>query len=277
MNERRASELVAVLAEPFSAFGRHASLTRELTKRDILGRYRGASFGLLWAILSPFLMLLIYAVAFGSIFKSRWPQQVEGGPSYALIMFAGLIVHGFFTECLSRAPGLIVGNANYVKRVVFPLEILPWPMVMSAFFHAGVSMFVLLGLQLIQVGPPPWTFVFFPLVLAPLALLCAAIGWLFASLAVYLRDISQITGVLSAAMLFLSSALVPVEVISTDYQFLFRMNPLTFIIDQMRDVTLWGVMPDWIGLGAYAAVSLMICFLCYGWFRATRSGFADVL
>lgn len=277
MSTPPANSWVAILVEPFSAFYRHASLTNELTKRDILGRYRGASFGLLWAILSPFLMLLIYAVAFGSIFKSRWPQQVEGGPSYALIMFAGLIVHGFFTECLSRAPGLIVGNASYVKRVVFPLEILPWPMVMSAFFHAGVSMLVLLGLQLIQVGPPPWTFVLFPLVLVPLALLCAAIGWLFASLAVYLRDISQITGVLSAAMLFLSSALVPVEVISPDYQFLFRMNPLTFIIDQMRAVTLWGLMPDWIGLGAYAVASLIMCFLCYGWFRATRSGFADVL
>ena len=277
MSDRPPSELFAVFTEPFSAFRRHASLTRELTKRDILGRYRGASFGLLWAILSPFLMLLIYAVAFGSIFMSRWPQQVEGGPSYALILFAGLIVHGFFSECLSRSPALIVGNASYVKRVVFPLEILPWPMVLSGFFHAIVNMLVLLGLQLIQTGPPPWTFVFFPLVLLPLALLCAAVGWLFASLAVYLRDIAQITAVLSAAMLFLSSALVPVEGISPDYQFLFRLNPLTFIIDQMRAVALWGQMPDWTGLGIYALVSLMICFLCYGWFRATRSGFADVL
>jgi lipopolysaccharide transport system permease protein len=277
MSDRPASSVVAVLTEPFSAFRRHASLTVELTRRDILGRYRGASFGLLWAILSPFLMLLIYAVAFGSIFKSRWPQQVEGGPNYALIMFAGLIVHGFFTECLTRAPALIVGNASYVKRVVFPLEILPWPMVLSAYFHAVVNMLVLVGLQLIQVGPPPWTFIFFPLVLVPLALLCVAIGWLFASLAVYLRDISQITGVLSAAMLFLSSALVPVESISSDYQFIFRSNPLTFIIDQMRAVTLWGQLPDWTGLGIYALVSLAICFLCYGWFRATRSGFADVL
>ena len=89
--------VAAFLAEPFSAFGRHWSLTRELTKRDVLGRYRGASFGLLWSVLSPFLMLLVYTVAFGSIFKSRWPQQVEGGPDYTLILFVGLIVHGFFT------------------------------------------------------------------------------------------------------------------------------------------------------------------------------------
>lgn len=277
MSRHLAGHLSACLFEPFSAFRRHRSLTIELTKRDILGRYRGASFGLLWAILSPFLMLLIYAVAFGSIFKSRWPQQAEGGPDYALILFAGLIVHGFFTECLSRAPNLIVGNASYVKRVVFPLEILPWPMVLSAFFHAVVNVFVLLGLQLLRFGPPPWTFIFFPLVLLPLALLCAAVGWLLASLAVYLRDIGQMTGVIAAALLFLSSALVPVESISPNYQFVFRCNPLTFIIDQMRAVTLWGQMPDWHLLGIYTAAAALACVVCYGWFRATRSGFADVL
>lgn len=277
VNRRPAERLREWVSGPFSAFGRHSSLTSELTKRDILGRYRGASFGLVWAILNPFLMLVIYAVAFGAIIKSRWPQQIEGGPGYALILFVGLIVHGFFTECLTRAPNLVVGNPSYVKRVVFPLEILPWPMVLSALFHAVVNVLVLLVLMVALSGPPPWTFVFFPLVLLPLALLCAAIGWLLASLAAYLRDIGQITGVISAALLFLSSALMPVESVSPAYRLIFRLNPLTFIIDQMRAVTLWGQMPDWPALAGFAAVNLVFCYVCYGWFRATRSGFADVL
>ncbi len=265
------------LAEPFSAFSRHWSLTRELTKRDVLGRYRGASFGLLWSVLSPFLMLLVYTVAFGSIFKSRWPQQAEGGPDFTLILFVGLIVHGFFTECLSRAPQLIVGNPSYVKRVVFPLEILPWPMLLSAFFHAVMNGLVLIGLFALRFGAPPWTVVLFPLVLLPLALVGAGTGWLFASLGVYLRDISQITGVMSAALLFLSSAMVPVDTLSPSYQLVFRLNPLTFIIDEARKVALWGQLPDWTGLGLYSLGALVFCYLSYAWFRATRPGFADVL
>lgn len=272
-----AANPLAFLAEPFSAFGRHRSLTWELAKRDVLGRYRGASFGLFWSVLSPFLMLLVYTVAFGSIFKSRWPQQVDGGVDYTLILFIGLIVHGFFTECLSRAPSLVVGNPTYVKRVVFPLEILPWPMLMSAFFHALVNALVLAILHCARFGAPPWTIVLFPVVLLPLALLGAGIGWLFASLGVYLRDISQITGVLATALLFLSSAIVPVESVSPSVRPLFEANPLTFIIDQARAVALWGQLPDMTGLALYALASLAFCYLAYGWFRATRSGFADVI
>lgn len=267
----------AFLTEPFSAFGRHRSLTWELAKRDVLGRYRGASFGLLWSVLSPFLMLIVYTIAFGTIMKSRWPQQVEGGVDFALILFVGLIVHGFFAECLSRAPNLVVGNPSYVKRVVFPLEILPWPMLLSAFFHAVVNVLVLVLLHLVRFGPPPWTVVLFPLVLLPLALLCAGVGWLFASLGAYLRDIGQITGVLATAMLFLSSAIMPLDGLAPGTRAVFEANPLTFIIDQARAVALWGHMPDWAGLGLYALASLAFCYVAYGWFRATRAGFADVL
>lgn len=269
--------LGGLLREPFSALGRHRSLTWELTKRDVQGRYRGASFGLLWSVLSPFLMLLVYTVAFGSILRSRWPQQVDGGPDFTLILFVALIVHGLFSECLTRAPLLILGNPSYVKRVVFPLEVLPWPMLLSAFFHALMNLLVLVLLFGLRFGPPPWTVVLFPLVLVPLALVGVGLGWLFASLGVYLRDISQITGVLSTALLFLSSAMVPVETLSPRYQVVFRLNPLTFIIDEARKVTLWGQLPDWQGLVLYALGALMFCYLSYAWFRATRPGFADVL
>lgn len=271
------SGLAGFLSEPFSAFGRHRSLTWELTKRDVQGRYRGASFGLLWSVLSPFLMLLVYTVAFGSILKSRWPQQVDGGPDFTLILFVALIVHGLFAECLSRAPLLVLANSSYVKRVVFPLEVLPWPMLLSAFFHALMNVLVLLLLFSLRFGPPPWTVLLLPLVLAPLGLVGVGVGWLFASLGVYLRDISQITGVLSTAMLFLSSAMVPVETLSPGYQFVFRLNPLTFIIDEARKIALWGQLPDWQGLGLYTLGALLFCYLSYAWFRATRSGFADVL
>jgi lipopolysaccharide transport system permease protein len=203
------------------------------------------------------------------VFKSRWPQQTEGGPDYTLILFVGLIVHGFFTECLSRAPSLVLGNPSYVKRVVFPLEVLPWPMLLSAFFHMLMNVLVLLVLFVVRYGAPPWTVVMLPLAILPLAMLSAGVGWLFASLGVYLRDISQITGVLSAAMLFLSSAVVPVDTLPPQYQIIFRLNPLSFIIDQARAVALWGQVPDWAGLGLYFVGATVFAYLAYAWFRIT--------
>ncbi|MET0224894.1 MAG: ABC transporter permease [Dokdonella sp.] len=266
-----------MLAGPFLPFLEQRSLLLELTKREVLGRYRGASFGLLWSLLSPFLMLCVYTVAFGFVIKSKWPHAVEGRANFALILYVGLIVHGFFAECVSRSPRLIVDHPNYVKRVIFPLDVLPWAMILSAVFHALMSMLVFVVLYAITSGTPPWTVVLFPLVLLPFVLVVNGIAWLLASLGVYLRDISQVTGVFITAALFLSSAIVPLESVPERYQTVFRYNPLTFIIDQAREVALWGNLPDWNGLAFYAFKAAIFMYLCHAWFRATRNGFADVL
>jgi len=266
-----------MLAGPFLPFLEQRSLLFELTKREVLGRYRGASFGLLWSLLSPFLMLCVYTVAFGFVMKSKWPHAVEGRANFALILYVGLIVHGFFAECIARSPRLIVDNPNYVKRVIFPLDVLPWAMILSAMFHAFMSMFVFVVLYAITSGVPPWTVVLFPLVLLPFVFFVNGLAWLLASLGVYLRDIHQITGVFITAILFLSSAIVPIESVPERYQAIFRLNPLTFIIDQAREVALWGNLPDWSGLALYALKAAVFMYLCHAWFRATRGGFADVL
>jgi len=269
--------MLMMLTEPFHPFIAHRSLLWEMTKRDVLGRYRGASFGLLWALLSPFLMLCVYTIAFGFILKSKWPHAGDSKANFALILYVGLIVHGFFAECLVRAPQLVLGNPNFVKRVIFPLDVLPWSMILSALFHALINMLVFVILHRITAGPLPWTVVFFPVVLLPLVLLVAGVAWFLASLGVYLRDINQVTGVVATAMLFLSSAIVPVEALPERYHALFRLNPLTFIIDQARNVALWGQQPDWAGLGIYALAALGVMYAGCAWFRGTRAGFADVL
>jgi lipopolysaccharide transport system permease protein len=262
---------------PFSAFFRYRSLTAELARREVLGRYRGASFGLLWSLISPFLMLIVYTVAFGYILKSRWPHTSGSTSEFALILFLGLIVHGFFAECLTRAPTLIVGNTNLVKRIIFPLEILPWPMVLSALFHVFANCIVFAMLFLLFNHYLPWTIVFLPIVLMPLVIFTVGIVWFLASLGVYMRDISQITGVLATAMLFLSSAIVPVETLPEKYQLVFELNPLTFIINQARAVAIWGNVPNFIGLGIYVVGALVVANLGFIWFNKTKRGFADVL
>ena len=266
-----------MLAGPFLSFTQHGSLLVEMVKRDVLGRYRGANFGLLWALLSPFLMLVVYSMAFGFVFKSKWPHVVPGHASFALILYIGLIVHGFFAECIIRAPQIVSGNPNFVKRLIFPLEVLPWTIVLSALFHALINLFVFVVLYAVLVGVPPWTVLLFPLVLLPLVILAIGISWILASLGVYIRDISQVTSVITTAMLFLSSAIVPVDAIPESYRIVFKANPLTFIIDQAREVTLWGEPPNWAGLLTYVVVATFVMYAGYMWFRATRAGFADVL
>ncbi|MBJ6982359.1 ABC transporter permease [Luteimonas sp. MC1572] len=265
------------LLAPFSAIGRHADLTRELVLRDILGRYRGATFGLFWSLLGPLMMLVIYTVAFGQILGSRWNQATNADAPFGVVLFLGIMVHGFFAECLGRAPRLMVDNSNYVKRVVFPLHILPWTVMLAAGFTLLANLVVFALLAKLLAGTFSPYIVLVPVVMLPLALLAVAVGWLASSLGVYLRDLSQAIPAIVTALLFLSSAIVPVEALSEQYQLVFKLNPLTFFIDQVREVALWGRPPDWIGWAWRGVASIVILYASYAWFRATSRGFADVL
>lgn len=263
-------------AVPFPFLGRHRSLVWELTKRDVFGRYRGASLGVVWSVLNPFLMLAVYTLAFGEILRMRWPGATSS-TDFALILFVGLIIHGFFAECITRAPSLVVGNSNYVKRIVFPLEVLPWPTVVSGLFHLSMN-FVVLALSLWVVkGSVSWTFVLLPLVLLPLILIALGSAWLLGALGVYFRDISQLTAPLATALLFLSSAIVPVEALPERHQWIFRLNPLTPVIDRARVAALDGAVPDLMSVATYSLPALVWALIGFAVFRRLRGGFADVL
>ena len=264
------------VARPLPWGARQRELVLELTRREVLGRYRGAMFGVLWSFLAPFMMLAVYALAFGHLMKSRWPG-VESTADFVLILFVGLITHGFVAECLMRAPTLVTGNASYVKRVVFPLELLPWPMILSALFHVATNLIALaVGLLLVK-GTIPVTFLLAPLVLAPLVLVVAGLSWMLGALGVYFRDIGQMMPPILTAMLFLSSAIIPLQNVPAEYRRVFELNPLTEIIDQLRRVTLEGLAPEPMALLTYSAFALLCFLLGFYWFQRTRGGFADVL
>lgn len=271
------SERDGLLRGPFTALGSRWSLTREMTQRDVRGRYRGASFGMLWSLISPFLMLGVYTLAFGYILKSRWPGASGNISEFAMILFLGLIVHGFFAECVNRSPNLIVGNGNLVKRIIFPLHLLPWTAVLSALFHFVANAVVFVVISTILLKQFHWTVIFLPLVILPLVILSVGVSWILSSLGVFLRDVGQVTGVVSTALLFLSSAIIPVSTLPAQYQIVFKLNPLTFIIDQAREVAFWGRLPDWSGLGLYMIAALLVMYGGFAFFEKTRRGFADVL
>jgi lipopolysaccharide transport system permease protein len=212
------------------------------------------------------------------VFKARWGTgQSESRADFAIILFTGLIVYGLFSEVVNRAPRQIIANPNYVKKVVFPLEILSWVSLGSVLFHSLVSLGVLLVAQLIINHTIPWTVILFPLVLLPLIFASMGAAWFLASLGVYIRDIGQITAVFTTVLMFLSAIFYPLSALPQGYQAWLRLNPLVVIISESRKVLIFGLLPDWAWLGLAMLIGLGIAFAGFWWFQKTRKGFADVL
>ena len=263
--------------EMVGSFWRHRNLIKSLVQREVVGRYRGSVMGILWSFFNPVFMLLVYTFVFSVVFKARWGTDSESKTEFALVLFAGLIVFNLFSECINRAPSLILGNANYVKKVVFPLEIISWVTLGSALFHACVSLGVWLIAYTIFIGVPHLTVFLFPLVVLPLLLLIIGATWGLSSLGVYLRDVSQFTGILTTVLMFLSPIFYPVESLPQEYRNLLFLNPLTPAIEQVRSVLFWGAAPDLTALSIYFLITLVFAWLGFAWFQKTRKGFADVL
>jgi lipopolysaccharide transport system permease protein len=255
------------------------NLIYQMTKRDILSKYKGSAVGVLWSLINPILMLVIYTLVFSVIFKARWGSAAVNEPKtqFAVILFVGLIIHSFLAECLVRAPNLILQYSNYVKKVVFPLEILPIVTVLAAVFQSIISFMVLIAAFFLFNGYLHWTIVFAPVVFLPLIILTLGLVWLISSLGVYIRDIGQSIGIIVTVLMFLSPVFYPLSALPPSMQHVVLLNPLTYIIEQSRAVIVWGQLPDFVGLAAYSLISLFITSMCYVWFQKTRKGFADVI
>jgi len=257
---------------------RNRQLLLQMTKREVVGRYKGSFLGILWSFLNPLLMLIIYTFVFSVVFKSRWGINTDETKSqFAIVLFVGMIVHGLFAEVINRAPTLITSNVNFVKKVVFPLEILPSVTLTAALFHSLISLAVLMAAFLLFNGYLNWTAILIPFVLFPLIILTLGFAWMLASLGVFLRDLGQTTGMVTMAMLFFSPIFYPVTALPVELRPWLMINPLTFIIEQARAVLIWGDLPDWGGLGIYYLVSLGVAWAGYTLFQKMRKGFADVL
>ncbi len=248
-----------------------------MTKREVIGRYKGSFLGIMWSLFNPLLMLTIYTFFFSTVFKARWPGGSDSKTEFALILFSGLLIFNFFSESVGRAPSLIISNVNYVKKVVFPLEIMGFVLVASAGFHFLASMAIWLLFYLIFFGIPSIYVLYFPFILIPLILLAMGFAWFLSSLGVYLRDVSQIVNAAIPALMFLSPVFFPISALPEQLHIVFQLNPLTFLIEEARNVLIskqgihWG---HWI---VQTALSGLFAWLGYVWFQKTRKGFADVL
>ena len=256
----------------------HRRLIKQMTWREVVGRYKGSLFGLGWSFFNPLIMLAVYTFVFSVVFKARWGiGMTENKTDFALVLFVGLIIHALFAEVLNRAPGLILSNTNYVKKVIFPLEILTVVSLGAALFHALISVVVLLIAFALLNGFVNWTILYTPLTLLPLLPLTLGLGWLLASLGVYLRDIGQVIGVVTMVFLFLAPVFYPITALPEAYQSILLINPITLPIEQTRAVIVFSQSPDWAVLAIYTGISAAICWIGFWWFQKTRKGFADVI
>lgn len=257
----------------------YTNITKDLIRRDVAGRYKGSVFGALWTLLTPLMMLAVFTLMFGVVVKARWSEGSadQSTSFFALALFCGLIVFNFFSEVVSKAPTLIIANANLVKKVVFPIELLPVVATGAALVQLAISFFVLLLFIWLIVGWIPISAILAPLMIAPLVVTLLGLSWFLAALGVYFRDVNQIIGPVLTAAMFLSPIFVSRSSMPTWLQPWLVVNPMCVPVESLRSVVVFGVQPDWKALGYYSLVAIVAAFLGHQFFQKTRKGFADVL
>ncbi len=271
--------------QPLSPFALLKSLWRNrqlivrMSKREVIGRYKGSVLGLAWSFFNPIFMLAVYTFVFSEVFNARWGgvDTAEHKAQFSLLLFVGMIVLSLFSEVINTAPRLIIANVNYVKKVIFPIEILPVIQIGAALFHCFVSLMVLLLALLTFNGTLPWTAVFVPLILSPLVILITGFAWILTAAGVYFRSLGHSINLITTVIMFLSPVFYPISAVPERFRPFILLNPLTFIIEQTREVLIFGHFPNWLGLGIYSLAALLISWLGYAFFQKSRRGFADVL
>ncbi|QJP07255.1 ABC transporter permease [Pseudomonas multiresinivorans] len=269
--------MIRTLIFGIQSFRKNHELIWQLSRREISLRYSGSFLGIIWSFINPLAMLMVYSFVFGTVFKARWGAVATDSHNYTVLLFVGMLFHGLFAECLAKSTTLIVGNSNYVKKVIFPLDILPWTVIGAALFHFLTGLIVLSGLQLFLTHELNWTVVYLPMILIPFILFLVGLSWLVSALGVYFRDINQVVGMVTAIMMFLSPVFYSIESIPEKFRPYMLANPLTLVIEQGRQLLIYGSAPTLEATLTISAIGLLSALLGLWFFNKTRRGFSDVL
>ncbi len=252
-------------------------LILRLTRREIETRYRGSFLGVLWSLVVPIALLAVYTFVFSVVFEARWQSTINDRGSFALVLFSGLIVFNVFSECLNRAPSLMLQNVSYIKKVVFPLEILPWVTLLAALFNAAVSFGVLFIGYLFLIGTPPVTALLIPVLILPFVFLTLGVSLFLASIGVFIRDLQHVVGVATMMLMFLTPIFFPLSAIPERFRAIIQWSPLSLSVEEIRNVLFFSQLPDPALWTIYTGFSCFVAWLGYAWFVKTKKGFADVV
>jgi lipopolysaccharide transport system permease protein len=256
-----------------------AELTWALVQRELAARHKGSFLGTAWLVLNPLLMLLVFTFVFGVVFQARW-QDAGGGVSmaeFAVILFVGLTAFQLFADAVNRAPLLVVENANYVKKIVFPLQILPVVTVGAALFQGAVGFALAVVAVFLVTGRLPATSILLPLVLAPYVAMILGIAWFVSALGAYVRDVAPVMTSIVTMLLFVSGIFFPLSALPDWVRGWVMLSPAALPVDMARQVLVFGLLPDWTALAVYAAAAALVATGGYAFFQTTRKGFADVV
>jgi lipopolysaccharide transport system permease protein len=263
---------------PLLTVWHHRTLIGRLARRDIEARHRGSALGLLWSVLNPLIMMAAYTFIFTLVFRARWGSGGGGGTAeFSVLMFSGMVLFTIFAECVNRAPGLMMENPSYIKKVVFPLEIMPVVVLLSALFNAAIGFVILMVFSLVVMGLPPPTILLLPLVLLPLCLFTLGLTWVVSAAGVFLRDLRQVVTVLVTVSMFLSPIFYPLSAVPEGARALILVNPLAILLERSKDVMFWGHGLPPVEWTLVCLGSLVWAWLGHTFFVKTRQGFADVV
>ncbi|MEK6337117.1 MAG: ABC transporter permease [Acidobacteriota bacterium] len=251
-------------------------LILSLTRRELSARYRGSILGIIWALLTPVVMIAIFTLLFAGIFKAKFNAS-DSQWDYALYLFCGLLPWNAFQESLQLSSNTIVAHSNLVKRVVFPLETLPVSQTLAAAANQMFGTVALVIATAILRHEVHATIVFLPILVILQIVATLGGAWLLASLGVFVRDIVQGITLVLMAWMYLTPIIYPESVVPERYRPLINLNPFTPLVRSYRRILLDGSQPDWWGLGYFSAFAVVSFILGYWWFARTRKNFADVI
>lgn len=256
----------------------HRELIGQFTRREVIGRYKGSYLGLVWAFIQPLILLCVYTFVFSIIFEAKWgmsPQQ--GRLSFAMALFAGILTFNILGDVANAAPGLILGHANYVKKVIFPLEILPLVKLFGAVIHSFFGVIILLAGIVFSDLTLHWTIILLPVAWLPVMLFSLGWGYFLSALAVFVRDVGQTVGLVVTMLFFLSPIFYPLEAVPESLRIYCQLNPIAVFVEDARRVVLWGSLPNWPWYFAGLIISLVIFVFGFIWFMRSKRAFADVM
>lgn len=252
-------------------------LLKTLTKADIKQKYQGSVLGILWSLIVPLLMLAIYTFIFSEIFHTKWEIDTSNKFQFALMLFCGLSIYNMFADVLGRSVSLIVSNQNYVKKVVFPLQLLPVVITFSSLFNCIISFAVLIAANVILNGSLHFSVLYTPLVLLPHVVFCAGVAFLVSAISVYLRDMASFVSVLTMVLMYLTPVFFPLTAIPEAFRRVMMFNVMTYSIENMRNVIIYGTSINWIYFSVSCVASTMLLLLGHWVFKRVKDGFADLL
>ena len=262
---------------PFFVIKKNLELLFSLTWRDIKSKYSGSVIGWFWALVTPLIMLGVYTFVFSVVFNARWGGQIESKSQFALFLFSGLIQFNFFSESLNTSAGSILGNENYVKKIIFPLEVLPLVSCSVSLFHFCLGFLVWLAGYILIIGTPSASIFFFPFLFFPFILFVIGLSWLCSSLSVYLRDLPYILSLVTTLLLFMSPIFYSISSVPRNFQWILELNPLTPFIETGRNLLMQGTFPSFLNYCVCLIVGLVTFLLGFRVFSKVKRGFPDVL